>query len=255
MGIKHSIDVLNSFLASSLNLGRGLNSVPAAKKPKLPLQLYDMEGSPFCRLVREALTELDLEVEIFPCPKGGKRFRAQVKKLGGKEQFPFLVDPNTGKQIYESADIIAYLFKTYGRRPLPLKWRVMPIQKVSSIMAYLVRPRRGLKNVPTKAPRLPLELYSFELSPFARIAREALCELEIPYLLHNVGKQEIADFVFPGPRKKFLPKRGYKGISRKNMAERAGKVMVPFLVDPNTGVQMFESADIVKYLKKTYATH
>jgi glutathione S-transferase len=29
--------------------------------------------------------------------------------------------------------------------------------------------------------------------------------------------------------------------------------MVPFLVDPNTGQEMFESADIVRYLEDTYA--
>lgn len=28
-----------------------------------------------------------------------------------------------------------------------------------------------------------------------------------------------------------------------------GKMQVPYLVDPNTGVKMFESAEIVKYLK------
>lgn len=28
---------------------------------------------------------------------------------------------------------------------------------------------------------------------------------------------------------------------------------VPYLEDPNTGVQMFESADIVEYLRATYA--
>jgi glutathione S-transferase len=30
-------------------------------------------------------------------------------------------------------------------------------------------------------------------------------------------------------------------------------MMVPYLVDPNTGVEMFESADIVRYLEETYA--
>lgn len=29
-------------------------------------------------------------------------------------QFPFLVDPNTGKQMYESDEIITYLFNEYG---------------------------------------------------------------------------------------------------------------------------------------------
>jgi glutathione S-transferase len=28
---------------------------------------------------------------------------------------------------------------------------------------------------------------------------------------------------------------------------------VPYLEDPNTGVQMFESADIVEYIRATYA--
>lgn len=28
---------------------------------------------------------------------------------------------------------------------------------------------------------------------------------------------------------------------------------VPYLEDPNTGVKMFESADIVEYVRKTYA--
>ena len=35
---------------------------------------------------------------------------------GGKAQFPYLVDPNTGVEMYESLDIIDYLFETYGQR-------------------------------------------------------------------------------------------------------------------------------------------
>ena len=35
--------------------------------------------------------------------------------------------------------------------------------------------------------------------------------------------------------------------------KRSGKMMVPYLVDPNTDTQMFESADIVAYLEQTYA--
>jgi glutathione S-transferase len=29
-------------------------------------------------------------------------------------------------------------------------------------------------------------------------------------------------------------------------------MMVPYLADPNTGQEMFESADIVRYLEQTY---
>jgi glutathione S-transferase len=77
----------------------------------------------------------------------------------------------------------------------------------------------------------PLELWSFEASPFCRIAREVLCSLEIPYRLHNVGK-------------------GSAG--RDAFVQRSGKMQVPFLVDPNSGVEIFESADIVQYLRATY---
>ena len=33
----------------------------------------------------------------------------------------------------------------------------------------------------------------------------------------------------------------------------AVNMMVPYLVDPNTGTEMFESADIKQYLLATYA--
>ena len=33
--------------------------------------------------------------------------------------FPFLHDPNTGTEMYESADIIDYLYEHYGNRPAP----------------------------------------------------------------------------------------------------------------------------------------
>ena len=39
---------------------------------------------------------LDLEAEIRPCPKSGPRFRPEVIARGGKAQFPYLVDEQTG---------------------------------------------------------------------------------------------------------------------------------------------------------------
>ena len=56
--------------------------------------------------------------------------------------------------------------------------------------------------------------------------------LELPYVLHNVAKGSSA---------------------REAFVARAGKMMVPYLVDPNTGAAMFESAEIVRYLDATYA--
>src|SRR5512141_1288768 len=100
-----TLDVLNSSLASTLRLWRGTNARGSARQPAKHLELYEFEACPYCRLVREALTELDLDALIRPAPHGGQRYRPAVKRRGGKRQFPFLVDPNTGASMYESADI------------------------------------------------------------------------------------------------------------------------------------------------------
>lgn len=89
------------------------------KRPVKPLELYEFEGCPFCRKVREAVTTLDLDVIFYPCPRGGPNYRSKVMKMGGKQQFPYLVDPNTKVQMYESDQIIAYLSKEYGSGEIP----------------------------------------------------------------------------------------------------------------------------------------
>lgn len=224
------LDVASSYAASVARLGAGMYLRPLGKRPEQRLQLYEFEACPFCRKVREAMTLLDLEVMIYPCPKGGTRFRPEVKKRGGKTMFPYLVDPNTGREMYESDDIIQYLFETYGNGKPPFYLRLGPLTNAGAALASVVRPV-GRQVRPSRAPETPLELWSFEASPFCRIAREALCELELPYVLHNVAK---------------------KSPSRKAFVERSKKMMVPYLVDPNTGQEMFESADIVRYLRQTY---
>ncbi len=50
--------------------------------------------------------------------------------------------------------------------------------------------------------------------------------------------------------RKYIPLEG--GKREKLLPIMQGKMQVPYLVDPNTGVKMFESAQIVKYLKKQY---
>ena len=84
---------------------------------------------------------------------------------------------------------------------------------------------------PSRAPAAPLELYSMESSPFCRLVRERLSELEIAYRLINVGR---------------------KSEAREDFVKRSGKMMVPWLSDPNTGTELFESAHIVDYLQRTY---
>ncbi len=246
-------DVLASSLTSTLRAWTGIISSPATVKPEKTLELFEFEGCPYCRLVREALTELDLDAVVYPCPKRGKRFRPKVVEMGGKAQFPFLVDPNAGKQMYESMDIIAYLFETYGQRDLPLKWRVGTLHKLSSIASGIPRYGRGVTARPSQAPAELLELYSFEASPFARRVRELLCELELPYVLHNAGRTSLGEWVPPFVRDALNIVPDSEIGSRRALQQRAGRVAIPYLVDPNTETEMFESADICDYLLSTYA--
>ena len=230
--MNRTLDVATSLAASLARLGGGLSVGPLGRRPKKRLELYEFEACPYCRKVREALSALDLQAVIYPCPKGGPRFRPEATRRGGKAMFPFLVDPNTGKELYESDDIVTYLFDQYGNGAVPMQLRLGPVTDLSSMVASAWRPAFGARYVPAKHPEKPLELYSFEASPFCRIVRERLCALEIPYVLHNVAKGSP---------------------SRAAFVKRSGKMMVPYLIDPNTGTEMFESAEIVAYLNRTYA--
>lgn len=230
-----ALDVASSLAASVIRLGNGLTANSIGPRPAKLLELYDFEACPYCRKVREALTAIDLDAIVYPCPRGERRFRARVKKLGGREQFPYLVDPNTKMALYESDAIVRYLYATYGAGDPPMWTRLAPANLLSSYLASAYRLGAGrAAEGARKHPQQLLELWSFEASPYCRLVREALCGLELPYILHNVGKQS--------PR-------------REALVRRSGKMMVPYLADPNTGQEMFESADIVAYLYDTYGKH
>lgn len=231
MPLPRSVDITSSWAASVLRLGLGLTASHAGARPEQPVELYEFEACPFCRKVREALTMLDLRAMVHPCPKGGPTYRPTIVARGGRSQFPYLVDPNTGDELYESADIIEHLYRHYSSRGTAPWWLRSDVSIPLGTAASLVRGARGARYRPARAPEQPLALYSFEASPFCRIAREVLCELELPYLLVNVGKGSH---------------------ERQAFRERSGRMMVPWLSDPNTGREMFESADIVRYLEQTY---
>jgi len=204
-------------------------------RPEQPLQLYEYEACPFCRKVREAVSMLDLDVIVYPCPRDGTRYREKVSDMGGKAQFPYIVDPNTKFASYESDRIIRYLFQTYGDGIVPLPLSLGPLTTTSAALASALRAGKGrqaLSNLPTP-PEMPLELWSYEASPFCRVVREKLCELELAHKVITVAR---------GSSK------------REKLVALAGKVQVPYLVDPNTGAQMFESADIISYLERTYGS-
>jgi glutathione S-transferase len=255
--MKRFLDVGTSLLASTLAGWRGTASFrPLPQQPPKPLELYEFEASPYCRLVREALTEIDMDVLVYPCPRGGKRFRAKVQARGGKQQYPFLIDPNTGARLYESAEIIAYLAKTYGartRRYSAFQRRLAVGSAYAASAARAWRGVRGMRARPSTAPKQPLELYSFESSPYSRLVRETLCELEIPYLLRNTGKARMTDMGPPSFRDRLFRAPKDTSRNRKALFERTGRVQLPYLIDPNTGRELFESAAIIGYLQQTYA--
>lgn len=204
-------------------------------QPLKTLQLYEFEACPFCRRVREALTELDLSAEVYPCPKGSLKHRAIVRRYGGKEQFPYLMDPNTGVSLYESGDIVKYLFQEYGNGNNP-SLGLLESTLFTGWVPTILRAGRGMTLWEKAQPELAaerLELFSYENSQYARIVREALCELELPYILHNAGK----------------------GSSKiKTLLQRAGSDKVPYLIDPNTGVCLDNHKEIISYLFQTYCS-
>ena len=73
--MNRTLDVTTSMFATVSRLGAGVAATAPARRPARLLELYEFESCPFCRKVRDALTELDLEAMIYPCPKGGTVFR------------------------------------------------------------------------------------------------------------------------------------------------------------------------------------
>jgi anaphase-promoting complex subunit 7 len=207
------------------------------------LTLYEFEGCPFCRRVREIVTYLDLCVRIVPCARGS-RHHALVMEQGGKCQFPYLVDAEVGVAMYESKEIIEHLLANYGQgAPLPSDF-FSPISTATAFLPTLLRFGRGgalsESAAPERAPSLPLALYSYEGNQFCRLVREVLCELDLPYDLRSAGK---------GSRR------------RASMAAlTGGSTRCPHLLDANADSQspvatcgLTDSAAIVAYLVDRYA--
>jgi glutaredoxin len=171
-----------SWLATAARAGRA--SAPgsqASKTPQLPLILYEYEGCPTCRRVREALTDLALPVEVRPCPRRGERFRPEAIERSGKRQFPFLIDPNAGVELLDSERIVQHLYDTYGRGGVP-GWLRGAGFALTSQLASLARGSAGMHARASREPARPLQLRCNESDPAARRVRELLCELELPHV-------------------------------------------------------------------------
>src|SRR3546814_8330520 len=82
MPFMHALAVGRSVLVSTFAGWRGSVAFrPARKQPAQPLQLYDIEACPYCRLVRETLSALDLDALIYPCPKRSEEHTSELQSL------------------------------------------------------------------------------------------------------------------------------------------------------------------------------
>lgn len=205
---------------------------PSWKRPKEPIELYEFEGCPFCRKVREATSILDIDVKYYPCPAGGPTFRPKAKQIANT--FPILVDPNTGTKMSESDNIIKYLFNEYGDGIVPIPLNLGIVTTLTAGLALLPRGGAGSRYRPSKIPEKPLDIWGYEGSPFVKLVREELCSLELPHIYHSVARNS--------PRRNDSP-----------MVKKWNSFQVPYLEDRNTNEAYFETKAIISYINDRYA--
>ncbi|KAL2231818.1 UNVERIFIED_CONTAM: hypothetical protein Sindi_1361800 [Sesamum indicum] len=127
--VTSSLSTLARFPWGSRSLSDGLDDQQKVD-PQLHLQLFEFEACPFCRRVREAITELDLSVEyarivrealcelelpyVLQSVGNGSKRAKLLYEMSGSEEVPYLVDHNTGMEIREYKKILSYLFQTYS---------------------------------------------------------------------------------------------------------------------------------------------
>lgn len=218
---------------------RGARVEATAVAAAQPLVLYEYNGCPFCQRVRAVISELDLDVRVYPCPRvtvkayaqaGESRYRPEVKAKSGQLMFPYLEDPNTGTGLSDSAAIIAYLLDTYGGGAPARSFSSLPISKLM-LRSLRLSLYFGVLRVPSRLPDEPLVVYGAQGHPGAIIVFDALSCLEVPYLWKACA------------------------LGSRKAAERAsmvGEGAALCLHDPNTGFVSGKPAAIARYLYKTY---
>jgi len=78
------------------------------------ITLYRLQACPFCERVVRTLDDLGIEYRSrFVEPMHSER--DIVKRLTGKRTVPAIADEETGVTMSESANIVAYLERTYGQ--------------------------------------------------------------------------------------------------------------------------------------------
>jgi len=203
--------------------------------------------------VRERITELDLVVErVIPAAENSRAVEkspitvpTMVAEIDGMQRtftgvdeiLRFLDDKFSTVKKDESKKTKIDI--SDEAQDDTMKVTLEKLVEMTTYLPGLLRAGRGTRvcsaasttfDVPR--PAKPLVLYSYEGNQFCRLVREVLTELDLVYELRSAGKMS--------PR-------------RNELAEiTGGSSQCPYLIDPNTGVKMAESKDIISYLYKTY---
>lgn len=256
--VPNSFDTLTSGLASiaRIKYGVSVNSNvvssdgPASKFLPSIKKLYDVENSRKCRMVRERITELDLVVDnVIPACTNS---RVQATSSSGPITVPSMIVESNGEELtLEGSDaILRFLDDEFNVNDIANESQGGDedvagdlLNKANDVLSFvpgLLRAGRGSTvcgaastSLAVPRPEKPLVLYSYEGNQFCRLVREVLIELDIVYELRSAGKSS--------PRREELA------------SITGGSSQCPYLIDPNTGIKMPESKDIIEYLYKTYA--
>jgi hypothetical protein len=231
--VEEARDLASSMTASAARGFCGSRVGSLGERPRELLVLFENESCPRSRLVREALSILDLDAAMRPCPRGELAHRAELRSRGGIEPIPFLLDPNSGARRSGVTGIVRYLFDTYGDGRVPRA--LMSSTAIGrSRLASAIRDHAGGRKVTARRPELALELYGYEPEPRSRLVREQLSALGLPWISRTRARGS--------PRRR----------------ERSCPLGLPWLHDPNTERSLCGwgagGTDLIcAYLNATYA--
>jgi len=229
-GLTRARDWTASLVASALRFGTGSFVGQIGARPAGRLTLFDDERCPDCRRVREVLSTLDLDVDIRPCPRGGKRFRDDLRRVAGESHPPCLVDHAESRVVYGADAIVVHLCERYGTGSVPWGHRLGPISRMTGRLATGGRSTPSVA-LPSVRPGLPLDLWGYEGAAECRRVRDVLCTYEMPFTLHNVAR----------------------GSAKRRALLRPGSAgRIPCLVDLNTGAVLADSCAIASYVRRIY---
>jgi arsenate reductase-like glutaredoxin family protein len=265
MGGGELFNITLSYLASFCRFFTGsiaASNVVQCSRPRKHLILYQYEGCPYCRKVRECISTLGLDVIIYPCPRvtlskygvsDSSRFRPIATKLSGHCMFPLLVDENVSPKLVllESSDIVSYLWKTYGnvaQAPWNSWLANFSIFKYFLVLPTLFRslPEMGILRLPSNPPPSQMiELYGYETCPRTRLVRELLDSLELPYLYHNTPPHNN----LRGVEKMQLR---YQELQKNRKDSPSLSCHMPLFIDQLHDVVATNPFQILAHLRKVY---